>query len=365
MSDTQVITLPGIVLPEGGPLRRHVRPPERRTELYLERYDRRTLIYDAARLPRGGVCLTTPRLLNLWPLLRDGLRRNGVAVRRRTFLRCEQITLRGPTDRLGLEINGSFHPIPLRDSAAPLFAGMRVLMAVNKDNDLDWIADWARFHAGRHGAEGVLLFDNDSTTYAPEDIAARLGEVPGVARAVVLSAPFPYGPADRGGRFDVPPRFFQTAMLNLARRDLVAQARAVLSVDVDELVAGPENRSIFAAAESHPLGMVTIPGVWVFPPPGTDGPVPQRAHLWQADPPQPCHQKWCIAPSGPMGRIGWNVHNTGGPLQPLFTVSKDFQLLHCRATSTGWKPGRFAPPAELRRDERIFALMERAFERPD
>lgn len=364
MSDTRVITLPGIVLPETGPLRRHVRPPERRTDLYLERYDRRTLIYDAVRLPRGGVCLTTPRLLNLWPLLRDGLRRSGVAVRRRTFLRCEQITLRGLTDGLGLEIDGSFHPLPLRHSGTPLFAGMRVLMAVNRDNDLDWITDWARFHAVRHGADGVLLFDNGSTTYTPEDVAARLEDVPGISRAVVLSAPFRYGPADRGERFDVPPRFFQTAMLNLARRDFVAQARAVLSVDIDELVAGPENESVFAAAERHLLGMVTIPGIWSFPPPGTDGPVPQRAHLWQAEPPQPCHQKWCIVPGGPMGRIGWNVHNTGGPLQPLFTISKDFRLLHCRATSTGWKPGRFAPPAAIQRDDRIAALLESVFESP-
>ncbi|MCR9087094.1 MAG: hypothetical protein NXH97_10165 [Rhodobacteraceae bacterium] len=361
MTHPIVIALPGIVLPETGPLRRHVRPPERRTELYLERYDRRTLIYDAVRLPGGGVCLTTPRLLNLWPLLRDGLRRSGVAVRRRKYLRCEQITLRGLTAGLEPEIGGSPVPLPLRASGAPLFAGMRVLMAVNKDNDLDWIADWARFHALRHGADGVLLFDNGSTAYSPEDAAARLSEVPGMARAVVVSAPFPYGPADKGGRFDVPPRFFQTAMLNLARRDFVAQARAVLSVDIDEMVTGPQGESIFAAAERHPLGMVTIPGIWVFPPPGTEGPVPQRAHLWQADPTQPCHQKWCIAPSGPMGRVGWHVHSLGGPLQPLFTVSKDFELLHCRATSTGWKPGRFAPPAAVSQDPEIAALFDSVF----
>lgn len=361
MSDTRVIVLPGIVLPQTGPLRRHVRPPERRSQLYLDRYDRRTLIYDAVRLPQGGVCLTAPRLLNLWPLLRDGLRRSGVAVRRRTYLRCEQITLQGLTDGLGLEINGSHHPLPLRDSGTPDFAGRRVLMAVNKDNDLSWIADWARFHAIRHGADAVLLFDNGSARYAPQEAAARLGEVPGIARAVVVSAPFPYGPADKGGRFDVPPRFFQTAMFNLARRDFVAQARSVLSVDIDEMVGGPDGESIFAAAERHRLGMVTIPGVWAFPPPGTDGPVPQRVHLWQAEPPQPCHQKWCIVPGGPMGRIGWNVHTLGGPLQPLFTVSQNFHLLHCRATSTGWKPGRFAPPAAVRQDPAIAAMFESAF----
>ena len=226
MTTSGVITLAGLALPETGPLRRHVRPAGRRTALYQERYDRRTLLYDAVRLPEGGALLTTPRLLNLWPMLRDGLRRDGAplprsTMRRRVYLRCEQITLTGPVEGVGLEIDGCVHRLPLRDSGASGFAGKRVLMAVNKDNALDWIADWARFHAVRHQAEAVLLFDNGSQSYTPQDAVARLSAVAGIAHAVVVSAPFPYGPADRGGRFDVPPRFFQSAMLNLARREFL------------------------------------------------------------------------------------------------------------------------------------------------
>ena len=81
MTTSGVITLAGLALPETGPLRRHVRPAGRRTALYQERYDRRTLLYDAVRLPEGGALLTTPRLLNLWPMLRAGLQddREGIA----------------------------------------------------------------------------------------------------------------------------------------------------------------------------------------------------------------------------------------------------------------------------------------------
>lgn len=366
MTDTNVIALPGVLMPEDGPFRRHVRPPGRRTPLYEDRYDRRTLIYDAVRMPLDGVCLTTPRLLNLWPVLRDGLQRDGAALsrhlmRRRTFLRFEQIMLRGAAQGLTLDLGQSPQPLPLRDSGAPLFADLRVVMAVNKDNALDWIADWAAFHVIRHGAEGVLVFDNGSTAYGPHDIAARLSTVPGLRRAVILSAPFPYGPADKGGRFDVPPRFFQTAMFNLARRDLVARARSVLSVDIDELVGGPDGASVFEAAERHPLGMLTLPGHWAFPAPDAQGPQPQRVHLWGADPSQPCHPKWCIAPGGLMGYVAWNVHKPGGPLPPVLTTRHGFRLYHCRATSTGWKAGRFTPPEKLRKDPDIEALFADTF----
>ncbi|MEM1361109.1 MAG: hypothetical protein AAGF94_05265 [Pseudomonadota bacterium] len=365
---TEVIMLDGLRVPEGSPiLRRHVRPPERRTAIYTERFDRRTLFYDAVALAgQDAVLLTAPRFLNLWPILRDGLRRDGRrlprhALHRRTYLRCEQVLIKHPGGALSLEMMGHSYEINVRRSGQPLFAGRRVVMAVNKNNDLEWVRDWARFHAHRHRADGVLIFDNGSTSYTPDALAENLADMPELARAVVIAAPFPYGPADKGGRFDVPPRFFQTAMFNLARRDLVANAASVLSVDIDELVDGPQGESIFAAAEMSRLGMVTFPGIWTFPAPGTEGPAPQRTHVFQPPHPDRCHQKWCIAPAGPMGRVAWNVHKLGGPLQPLFTMSRKFRLLHCRAASTGWKPDRFLLPGDLQKDAEISALFKDAF----
>lgn len=365
----RIIALDGFRLPEDASvLRRHVRPPERRTPVYMERFDRHTLFYDAVELAgQEAVLLTAPRFLNLWPLLRDGLRSDGRplprhALRRRTFLRCEQVVILGQSGALSLEIFGKTYPIQVRPSGQSLLSGRRVVMAVNKDNDLEWIRDWALFHAHRHGANAALVFDNGSTRYTPVALSENLAQVPGIAQVIIVSAPFPYGPADKGGRFDVPPRFFQTAMFNLARRDLVAGAASVLSVDIDELVDGPKGESIFAVAEQSRLGMVTFPGIWSFPAPSTDGPVPQRQHVWQPPQLERCHQKWCIAPHRYMGRVAWNVHKLGGPFQPLFTMSKMYRLLHCRATSTGWKPDRFVLPEGLQKDPKITGLFEDVFE---
>ena len=368
-ADFAVIDLAGRILPAGGPLLRdHVRPESRRSDHYLDRYDRTTLWYDCVYLEaRGSYLFTAPRFLNLWQPFRRGLRIGEAPVtraRRRTWLRCEQVEVPAPRGALSLDLGDGPVAVPARDATTPRFDGLNCLVAVNKNNALDWIADWAAYHARAHGAEGVVLFDNGSTAYAPEEIAARLAGVPGLARAVVFRAPFPYGPGDRSLRHEVSPRFFQTAMLNLARRDPLARARAVLSIDIDEVIVPPANgagRSVFDAACRHWLGLVTIQGSWVHPGPDNAGPVGQGAHHWREDPDRATNQKWAIRPGGPMDRFGWGVHRVDELFQNLLTRQDRFRLLHCRGTSTGWKARRFDAPAKLVRDPALAGFMAANF----
>lgn len=366
-ADARSVALQGFVLSADGPLLRdHVRPADRRSDHYLARYDRTTLFYDAVWLPdRQAHLVTAPRFLNLWAPFRAGLRIDGQPVRRvrrRTWLRCEQVEIPGPPDGLSLLWDGTDHTIPSRRAETEGFAGTNALVSVNRNNDLDWIADWAAFYARRHGADAVLLFDNGSDAYTPQDIAERLAHVPELRRVRVVAAPFPYGPAESGGRFEISPRFFQTAMLNIAKRDALAQARAVLNVDIDEICIAASSTSVFDAAARHPLGMVTIPGRWVYPAPGTTGPVGHGAHRFRNQPDDRCNQKWCQAPRGAFGRVfGWAVHRVDEVLQNLLTRQSDIRLAHCKGTSTGWKANRFDLPATLREDPALSAVMESEF----
>ena len=366
-TDVSVIPLAGWRLPETAALRRDfTRPPERQSDYYLQAYDARTVIYDVVYLPRpGGYLFTAPRFLNLWRPFRDGLRRDGMPVRglrRVTWLRCEQVFLPGPEGALTLEIAGQTAVLTPRAGLMDRFRGLDALVAVSKNNHLDWICNWARFHARDHGTRALALFDNGSTDYTLDDLATAIREGSGLERAVIYSAPYPYGPADKSGRFDVSPRFFQSAMLNLARRDVLDPCRSVLSIDIDELVTGPGGASVHDRAARHPLGMVTIGGSWVFPHAETDGPAPQSAHLWRADPDRKCNRKWCMTPRGAMSRVfGWSVHQIGGILQNLFTMQGAFRLIHCRACSTGWKKNRFRFPDRMVKDPALAALMTRHF----
>ncbi|MGB0660268.1 MAG: hypothetical protein ACPGNV_08805 [Mangrovicoccus sp.] len=364
----ELIDTTALLLPKDGPLRRdYTRPAARRSDYYLQTYDAHTVVYDCVYLPvERGYLITAPRFLNLWRPFRQSLELDGQPVAkvwRRTWLRCEQVFIPAREGaELSTELAGIRYPLPARPSQAARFAGMNVQVAVSKNNHLSWIRDWAQYHQREHGLEGVVVFDNGSTDYSAEDLRATLTEVDGLKAGLVISAPFPYGPADKSGRFDVSPRFFQSAMLNLARRDALSQARAVLSIDIDEMVLPVLGDTVFDAAARHPLGMITLAGNWAYPSADTEGPAPQSAHIYRADPDRKCNRKWAMAPQGFMARVfGWAVHQVGGILQNLFTTQSRFRFIHCRACSTGWKRGRFKWPKPLVRSDQVARLMAKNF----
>lgn len=115
MAETLVFDLAGFVLPAAGPhLRDHVRPPERRTPHYRDRFDRTTLVYDVVWQAREGRYLfTAPPFANLWPLLRDGLRRDGrkVTPRLHRQAKYDQAVLPGSEGALSLVIDGVETPL--------------------------------------------------------------------------------------------------------------------------------------------------------------------------------------------------------------------------------------------------------------
>ncbi|QDY69182.1 hypothetical protein [Qingshengfaniella alkalisoli] len=366
MAATSVVSLTGFILPESASLRRdHVRSEDRRTEHYLERFDSTTLFYDCVYLQdEGAYVFTAPRFLNLWKPFTEGLKIDGQAPRRfnrRTWLRCEQVTVPSARGELTLDLEGKTYALASRTGTADAFAGLNCLLAVNKNNKLNWIRDWADYYVREHGLQAVALFDNGSTDYTPEDIVETLSGVSGLSAVQIHSAPFPYGPTDRGARFDVSPRFFQSAMLNIARRDALSAARAVLSVDIDEIVRKHGDASVFDLAARHPLGMVTVHGSWVYPPADVDGPVDQGVHVYRRVPDRKCNRKWCMTPDGLMSRFGWAVHQIGGVAQNLFTNTSKVSLLHCKGTSTGWKKKRFDMPEKIKKDPDLVDFMAKNF----
>ncbi len=342
--DAQVIRLSSLRLPETDGLRRDMPArPDKRTKGYAESFDAHTLIYDCFYDDQARqVVLVCPRLLNLWPVLRDGLMLNGQPVgrilKRRKHLRVE--ILRIPASRhpetLELRVAHESLQIPVLSRDLGTFRGRNVLMAISRNNPLEWIEDWARYHVSAHAADALLLVDNGSTEYTPGEVQKRLSAVPGIKVCRVVSAPFPYG-GRSGGRLNVPAKFLQTSMFNLAKLRFLHRARAVLSVDIDELV-WPQNGSIFDAAVGSRLGMVAFFGHWVYP---TQAGVaqPQRAHSMRKGRKMIPNPKWCLVPDSPAGRFSWAIHRPAGLFYPL-SIRKGFGFWHCFATSTSWKGNR-------------------------
>lgn len=361
-ADARCIELAGLELPEDSPHRRdHVRRPERHTPHYLARFDRRTLFYDLVwQADRNRHVLTAPPFSNLWPILRDGLRRGGSPARprRRRGAKYDQAVLVGPSANLSLQLEDNERPLAVREDIAHLFDGLNCAVTMNRDNPFDFACTWADHHVRLHGLQGVLIFDNGSTTYRPGELADALATVPGLRQVVVASAPYPYGTTDKVQRGEVRPNYLQPAMLNLARTDILRRARAVLNADFDELVLARSADSVFDVAARRWSGAARLPVYWADPAPGTEGPVGQRAHVWRSDPRVRTPRKWCAQPGGPLSRLGWHVHHVGGEAFKLLAEDTAHEVVHCRATSTGWNPFKMrAPPGDvLVRDPELAAL---------
>ena len=366
-----VVHLAGFTLPEDGPhARAHLLAEADRTEAYRAKYDRHTLFYDCVRLDgQDRLLFTAPRFLNLWPLFRDGLRIDGTRPRRlsrRTYPKYELVQAPAPRDRVTLEIDGRETEIVPNAPLAPRFAGLNAVMTMNRNNRLDWIADWLTFHVRAHGLEAALIKDNGSDAYTLDDLARCVASVKGLKTAVVMSAPFEYGTELPRRASPVSPMFLQLALMNLARVETLSRARAVLNADIDELIAARSGARVFDAARRRWPLPVRIPGFYTYPAraSGSDG-RPQHEHVFRAVPDRPALRKWCIAPGGPFSRIGWFVHQIGGELSRLVPNDRDFHLMHCSATTNDWKKkGRFNRPDALVRDDAI-ADMLRAYIRDD
>ncbi|MEM1361108.1 MAG: hypothetical protein AAGF94_05260 [Pseudomonadota bacterium] len=337
-ANIEILRLRGAAIPKTVALRRvPTRPSNEITDHYRQNYDDRTLIYDAVRLPKERrILLTAPRLLNLSNSVTAGLRQDGHPVRRlrhRVFPKFEFLSFSDKGGAVELRMPYGAHEIAVRPSLADRFHGLNCVKTLSQNNPLEWIKDWATFHVHHHGLEAVLFCDNGSTEYTLEDLGKTLASIRGLRQVVVLGVPYRYGPRDKPGGGLVNPMFLQLALLNLARREALANARAVLNADVDEVTLPLSGESMFDAALRAPTGAVRLAGDYAFPSSEATGPQSPRTHLWRADPPEVSTGKWCARPRGPLSRFGWHVHQVGGELGRLLRDDPRFALVHCWAAA--------------------------------
>nr|WP_321508806.1 hypothetical protein [uncultured Celeribacter sp.] len=333
--------LSSVRIPEGCALRRDYPLPEpRRNDAYIRAFDSRTLIYDALSLSERRVRLICPRLLNLRSALREGLQVDGVAARihrHHRSLRFEVIDLEcSPQSELSVALPDVRLSVPVHEKT-DIFVHQNVAMTMIKNTPCDWIVDWARYHVSAHGLQGLLLFDNGSENCDLPHLADRLSREAGLSSIALVSAPLPYG-GNAGGRFVAPAKYLQVSLMQIARWRFFARSRAVLSVDIDEMVTPITGSTVFDAAMEARFGLGLLQGTWVYPPQAKLGQLQKHHTLWRPKEETPCPSKWCLARGGLADRFAWAVHRPGGPLHSFAQTIGQFW--HCYATTTGWKRSR-------------------------
>jgi len=349
-------------------MRDRIGNPEDRSETYDERYDYSTFFYDAYYdSETREVCLIAPSLINFAILLKkcaffiDGTEARLISVDR--LSRGNLIRLFSPNpnpEKLKFEHTLFSGEVGINRCYLDEFAGKNAVYAISKDNDLSWIRDWLTFYVEEHGLQAVVLFDNESTTYSMEALEKTLTSVPGIEAAAIVRAFFPFGPGGASNT-NYNSKFLHMTMVELGRRKLLLNARAVLNVDIDEIVYSNSGRTIFDATVSNPKGYLRFNGKWVYADPASIFGLPKHVdHRYvRSDGLPRVNRKWCVAPQGPLKGKQWRTHRITSLKDP---VSNEFNFWHFRNLTNSWDYDRSDWDAsKMEEDDLLISTLSKVF----
>ena len=303
-------------------------------------YDFDTLFYEAVRTGRD-VLLVAPKLLNFRALIRKSAYRIGgrnpgqpriASYYRHAILRFRNAP---PGESLRIEFpDGSVAETPIQPESLAFLAGLNCVLQFNKNNNLDWIRENLAFHSRKRGAEAAVLIENGSTDYGINDLAQMLSKC-GLKKAVIISAPYKWGGMNRkpmGGEL-----YLMSSMYNLARIKFLQSARAVLNIDIDEVLARVDGSdTVFDLACKAPLGFLVFHGKDMLPSADATPPFKFSDHrYWH--PVFKGANNWCLNPRGPMGKFQWRSHNLEHNVLNKLQFTRQVAFYHCLAMTTGWK----------------------------
>jgi hypothetical protein len=276
-ADPQIAAVSPALLDPAHELRRIPLGPELdRPQSFFDRFDDSAVFYDVFRDYSGRhVYLIGPMGLNLTPLIEALVitgHPSGTIAKPRIHhgVQAEilRVTLPAGDKRLSFKFGAQQFILPIQPNQSQHLRGQRVIFTINKDNDLRWIADWARFYVKEHGATAAVVYDNGSETYSLDELRITLASVQGLEKFLVIPWPYKFGSMDdvyekhrfggNWGMFAQPPKFTQFF------RKYAMEARSVLNVDIDELVMSPFRKSVFRAVERSPFGLLRFNRVWVL-----------------------------------------------------------------------------------------------------
>jgi hypothetical protein len=372
----------------GGLHRKPTRPPEHQDAKFEQQFDHSTIFFDCFFADSGTqVILPAPPFLNLQSFIE---RMDVVALpsgRRcqfflKTMDRHSQVWVTIPAQTTELAIRSGLGQLVLSPGAnqSDIFEDRRVLLTLSKNNRLEWIQDWMRYNRDVHGANAILIYDNQSTRYSVEELLDAVGTVSGFDRICVVAWPFKYGPQGLDAARFWDSDFCQIGALAHARWRFLQRARSALNSDIDELVVSRDGSSIFEAAERSRSGVVRFHGVWI---PGLSGktpigserqpirydafehyrkPPPKRRYrimpIFQGD----CPPKWAVVPGRCPTDAQWTAHTINGWRGARGTNSS-FCYRHFKEISDNWKYDRskreiFVPGCHIR-DELLMSNFRR------
>jgi len=347
------------------PVRRSEKPPAVRIAEFDVRYDFDSVFYDVFWEEDGRrLRAIGPPLLNLddelvlefynWP--------GGQRCTYETFTHYDGMRYRidcdAPIQSLRVVSRIGETLLAPQPNLAPYFAGLRAIVTVQQNESLTAIGDWLDFHARLHGANAVVIYDNNSDRYGRDELVDCIRASGHFRQYAVVPWNFRYGPTDHWHPLALwtSDNFCQTGALEHARQRLLSRAAGVLNADIDELVTCEGDHSVFDLLDHSQTGYLTYSGIWIEAAVTaerlqSDLPLRHRDfhHVRSDGYPVAKDPKWCVAPARchTVSEPVWHPHRVAGARRDALSDAVAYR--HLKGINRSW----FFHPAEhgLKRGE--------------
>ena len=246
-----------------------------------------------------------------------------------------RITPRSETLALAILFGGQQVIRAVQPNLSRLFSGRRVLIAKNKDNPLEWIVDWARYHVTHFGIDAVLLYDNCSHTYTAADLRRALTLVPGIAVIVVIDWPYPYATPRE---VCWPPsfeRWSDSGFLEIGRRRFLSEATFALHLDVDEMLVQRSRMSLDDLIETHEVAWFQFSSQDMMAYPHPRNILLRHRDVYWIKPADAVRPKYLVVPRRCPEDARWWIHLIHDAPFVEIDPSK-LSIAHFNPLTTGW-----------------------------
>ncbi len=288
-----------------------------------------------------------------------------------------EVELRDGAMRLPLEQEFWIQP----SIAQPeLFEGLNVGIAVRCGEPPEVVLDWLTYHAREHGMQAALIIDRLAGADGPAlDLSLARAEITGLKKVILLYPGLPTGHPNMGPETDpyyapdAPGKdrmeepapdpwtapFVEFTLYEHLRARYLSKARAIMNVDLSDLVAPIDGSTIFDRAVQSKQGLAQLVARRVYPWALRKGKEATFGdHICRRFDGQPSNPRWCIAPGKlPDATVLRLIRVVGAE-------ADDTPYLYYRCTALrhpGQKVAAIVPKTSLVEDDELIAMMTDRF----
>jgi len=264
-----------------------------------------------------------------------------------------------------------------------LFKGLNTGFAIRNGETLETTLEWLTYHVEHHGMNAALILDRaapDSDKSYTNRLKNKAAKIKGLKRLVLLDSPVPLGKPDLPpeahpynvpgapgkDRMEIPPAdpwsspLGELQLFELVRARFLDAARAVMTIELYDLLVISKGQNIFDRAIAASHGCIQLDGHQIYPwRIRLNQPARFGDHICRSFDAKGTRKRWCVAPAVAKGNTVWRlIRVVGASSAPGETAP----YLRCMALRHPTETvSKIVPKTSLIEDKDLLALSQRVF----